>query len=249
MSQLKAQAVVYATLGDYASLKNFVETKLLLTPIDLWEIFKSLPQDLSHQDQQSKIKAIQVARCIVKHPNLAPEQVLFFLDHKKQCLKHWALIHPNFPPQILKNLVQELINDNQGAKLNKVLENPAVGPEFVDQILDKCLWRDEDVFVNTRHYLCKHASTAKHFTLLHSLNELAVKDNMALLKNPNTSEELLTNLSDYFWHYEEFYNHPKVSFNLKQKALRFVKQHVPHLYNKFEALAIKGAAENLTKVS
>jgi hypothetical protein len=85
MSQLRAQALVYATLGDYATLKNFVETKLLLTPVDLWEIFKGLPQDLDHQDRQTKIKAIQVARAIVRHPNLAPEQVLFFLNHKKSC--------------------------------------------------------------------------------------------------------------------------------------------------------------------
>jgi hypothetical protein len=164
-------------------------------------------------------------------------------------LKQRALVHPNFPAPILQKLVQDLINENQSGKLNKVLANPAVGPKFVDQILDKVLWRGEEVFEHTRHYLCVHASRPEHFALINSLNKLSVADNLALLKNPHTSEEILTNLSDYFWNYEEFYTHPKVSFNLKQKALGFVKKHVPNLYHKFSALAQVGAVESLTKVS
>lgn len=249
MSKLKAQALVYATLGDYFTLKDFVETKLLLTPVDLWEIYQGLPQDLDHEDSKTQIKAIQVARAIVRHPNLAPEQVLFFLNHKKTCLKQRALVHPNFPDFMLNKLVQDLINENQIGRLNKVLANHSVSPKFVDQILDKALWRDSEVKQNTLHYLCKYSSTPEHFALIANLSKLSVADNIALLKNPNTSEELLTNLSDYFWNYEEFYTHPKVTFNLKKKALNFVKTNVPHLYNKFSALAQIGALESLTKVS
>lgn len=247
MSKFKAQAQVYATLGDYQTLKSFVETNLLLTPVDLWEIYQGLPEDLDHTDTQSKIKAIQVARAIVKHPNLAPEQVLFFLSHKKTCLKQRALVHPNFPDFMLNKLVQDLINEENSVKLNKVLENPSVSSNFVDQILDKALWRDEEVFENTRNYICKHACTNRHFAFIESLTKLSVKDHLVLLDNPHTSENLLNNLADFFWNFEKFYTHPNVSYNAKKKALNFVKNNVPHLYNKFSTLAQIGAMESLTK--
>jgi hypothetical protein len=246
MSNLKAQAEVFATLGDYTTLKNFVETKLLLTPVDLWAIYQALPEDLNHCDH-SNTKAIQVARAVVRHPNLAPEQVLFFLNHKKTCLKQRALIHPNFPLFILNKLVQDLINQSNAVKLNKVLANPSVGGQFIDQILDKALWQEGTVLEHTRNYLCRHAFKPEHFLLLESLTKLSVPDNLALLKNPHTSESLLTKLSDYFWHCEEFYLHPKVSPELKRKALSFVKANVPYLYNKFSSLTADQIKENSVK--
>src|SRR5690606_29297884 len=94
---------VAALLGTYEENLKAIKTNLLLTPEELWGFYQYLPEDLNHEDL-SGVKAKTVAQALASHPNLAPEQILFFLNHKNIGLRQRALRHPNFPPLILKDL-------------------------------------------------------------------------------------------------------------------------------------------------
>lgn len=229
---------IFGLLGTYKEMEEEVRSNLLLSPESLWSIFKHLPQDLNHEDF-SEVSALQVAKAIVSHPNLAPEQVLFFLTHKKSCLKQKALAHKNFPEVILNEQVELCIKKKKINDLNKLCTNPNVNPNFVEKILKENLFTDKTI--NTLKYLCKYSSQNIQFEKLMKI-KLPYTCNILFLKNPNANGEILNKLSEIYWHSPDFYKHPNLSPELKTKALNYVKKHLPDLYNSLSSQGEKNVA-------
>lgn len=224
----KPIAEVFALLGTYEEMIAFLKSNLLLSPSELWDMFKYLPQDLTHEDN-SGVKALTVAKAVVEHPNLAPEQILYFLTHSRPCLKSRALRHKNFPPNILDEEVKKAVFKNKVAVVNRWLSNPTVNKKWVREIIDRGLFNQECDW--TMKFLCKNVETEEDFELLKNLN-LTSSQQIVLLDNSKTPLEILEKLSKNYWHHLKFLKHPNINQELKVKAINYIQKHLPDLYHK-----------------
>lgn len=222
----KSQATVLSLLGTYEEMVNFLKENELLTPTDLWSIFANLPSDLTHCDL-SKVSALKVAQAIASHPNLAPEQVLFFLSQTKGGLRTRALVHKNFPLQILNELIEEAIATKNLANLEKLASNPNFPKNYLDHLISLPILSGE--YPAIIKLLCKKSYSNEHFDVL-EIFPLDSRHKSLLLSNPATPTRLLDLFCDSFCHEPRLYDHPNISLAIKERGLKTLENLHPALY-------------------
>lgn len=217
---------VLSLLGNYQDQLDLISENKLLKPEELWTLFSSLPEDLSHVDL-SGVCALKVAQALVSHPNLAPEQVLFFLTSSKTCLKTRALTHINFPQKVLDQISQEAIESKNLNQLEKLCSNPNFNPLFLDQIIELPILSAK--FKNILKLLCRKAFKPEHFDVLEMI-ELSNRQKYWLLQNPQTPASFLETFGEQFFHEPLLYQHKNCPVKIKNKGLEYLKNNLPLLY-------------------
>lgn len=223
---------VLSLLGNYQEQLNLITENKLLSPEELWTLFSSLPEDLTHVDL-SGICALKVAQAVVSHPNLAPEQVLYFLTANKTCLKTRALTHINFPQQVLDQVSQEVIENQNLNQLEKLCANPNFNPKFLDQIIELPILSAK--FKNILKLLCRKSFKLEHFDVLEMI-ELSNRQKYWLLQNPHTPASFLETFGEQFFHEPLLYQHKNCPEKIKHKGLEYLKNNLPLLYKNISSL-------------
>lgn len=223
---METNVKVLSLLGNYQDQLTLISENKLLKPEELWTLFSSLPEDLTHVDL-SGISALKVAQALVNHPNLAPEQVLFFLTSNKTCLKTRALTHINFPQQVLDQISQEAIESKNLNQIEKLCSNPNFNPIFLDQIIELPILSAK--FKNILKILCRKGFKPEHFDVLEMI-DLSNRQKYWLIQNQNTPSSFLENFGDQFFHEQLLYQHKNCPEKIKTKGLEYLKNNLPILY-------------------
>lgn len=222
---MKEQVKILSLLGSYQELLSLLDN-LLLSPKELWEIYSALPQDLNHEDLE-ETQAIEVAKKLIKHPNLSPEQLLFFLSHKKATLKNQALIHPNFPIDILSDLAETAIKKNNLKQLDQLCGNNCFPKEFISKIIQMGVI--PPTFSRIYRIICLKGFLPEHFEYYCQSFKNAPSHLRILIKNPNTPSFVFERFKDSLWQEIAFYQHPNCPTECKAVAFKNIEKHLPQL--------------------
>ena len=162
------------------------------------------------------VKELKIAKLIFSHPNCPPALLLKGAKHKKLAIVTQSLRHPNFPKLVLEDLARKQIQKKKYHRLVNLMLNPNFPTNFYSQL-------ESVTYSPVVEIMAQNYNKESWIENLFSKEEPSKFVQVALINNPATSLKILEKMFNHWWFERKFVLHPKLSLELKEKALKKIK--------------------------